>query len=177
MTERRVPKRLVITLVWSVVVWTALWGEVSVANALGGLVVGALTLWLVPVRWQPERVRIRPMAALRFLGFFAWGLLRASAVVAWEVVTPSNRIHQAIVEVPVHTTTPGVVTLIANAISLIPGTLTLEVRRDPPTLYVHVLHLQTIEETRAELGDLVDRAVNAFPDAEPASDDEVEAPS
>ena len=32
-------------------------------------------------------------------------------------------------------------TLIANAVSLTPGTLTLEVRREPPTLYVHVLHL------------------------------------
>ena len=165
MKERRVPKRLVITLVWSVVVWTALWGEISVANVGGGLVVGLATLLLVPVRSRGERVRVRVLAALRFLAFFVWALVKASVIVAWEVVTPRNRIHQAIVEVPIPTASPGVTALIANAISLTPGTLTLEARREPATLYVHVLHLRTIEETRAELGRLVDLAVRAFPDA------------
>lgn len=156
--------RTLAAVAWGVVVWTALWGDVSVANALGGLAVGLVTVLLVPV--APDRdshpVAIRPVAAVRFLLFFVRALVVASAVVAWEVVTPRNRINQGIVKLPLRTTSPGLATLVANAISLTPGTLTIEVRREPLTLYVHVLHLREVEAVRADLRRLEARALAAF---------------
>lgn len=144
-------RRGLIVVAWSVLVWCALWGEVSVANVLWGAVAGAGTLRLVPAAGRRGDVAVRPLAALRFAGWFVWALVRASAVVAWEVVTPTNDINEGIVEVPLGTDAPGLVTLIANTISLTPGTLTLEVRSDPPTLYVHVLHLREVEDVRADV--------------------------
>ena len=67
------------------------------------------------------------------------------------LVTPRSRINQGIVAVPITGVSDVVITGVANAISLTPGTLTLEVRRDPPTLYVHVLHLRSVEDTRREI--------------------------
>lgn len=158
--------RALVTLVWSTLVWVALWGDVSVANVLGGIVVGLAGAWLVPLgrEGRPSAsVGLRPLRALGFLGFFLWALVKSSAVVAWEIITPGTRIHQGIIELPLATGSLGVATVIANAISLTPGTLTIEVREEPLRLYVHVLHLRDMATVREELHRLERLAVAAFP--------------
>jgi len=144
-------RRVAVAIAWGVVVWCALWGEVTVANVLWGAVLAGATVWLVPLAPPHDHLQVRPLAVLRFAGWFVVALVRASAVVAWEVVTPDDDINEAIVAVPLSTDVPGLVTLIANTISLTPGTLTLEVRAEAPTLWVHVLHLRDVEDMRAEV--------------------------
>ena len=68
--------------------------------------------------------------------------------------------------------TPLVTTLVANAITLTPGTLTVTAGSDPAVLHVHVLGLGDLDEFRAEILDLQRRASAAFTPA-PES---VEAP-
>lgn len=164
--------RALITVVWCTLVWVALWGDLSIANVLTGIVVGLVSVWLVPLGGPSGAVVLRPFRLLRFLAYFVWALVRASAVVAWEIVTPGDRTYQGIIELPLDTSNLGVATLIANAISLTPGTLTLEVREDPLRLYVHVLHLRDMEVVRAELHHLHRLVVEALPartpDPEPA---------
>lgn len=152
---------------WSVVVWTALWGDLSVANLVWGAVLGTLTLALVPIRHMAHQVPIRPVQTVRFLGVFLWALISAAAEVAWEVVTPTNRINEGIVAVPLRTTSPGMMTLIANMVSLTPGTLTLEVRPDPPTVYVHALHMRGADQVRAAVQHFEDVALAAFGEGTP----------
>lgn len=163
--------RSVTAVAWATVVWTALWGTVSIANLVTGALIGIVTIRLVPVTADTRsgdagRLRVRPLAAAGFLLFFLRQLVVASAVVAWEVLTPGSNINQGIVRLPLRTRSPGLATVIANAISLTPGTLTLEVARDPFTLYVHILHLRGVEEVRADLREVERRALLAFdPDA------------
>lgn len=155
-------RRSAASLVWLVVVWVALWEDVSAANVLAGVAVAGTLLWLFPVRRTPGGGQLRPLAALRFLLYFLWKLVEASAVVSWEVVTPRNRINEAIVAIPIHGVSDVLVTVVANAISLTPGTLTLEVTRQPPVLYVHVLHLRDVESVRREVQYLELLAIRAF---------------
>ena len=164
-SERALPRRSfrgALVLAWSVVVWVALWGELSWPNVLWGLVLGAIALRAVPLTGTPHAVPLRAWHLARFGTYFLWSLVKASAVVAWEVVTPGSGINQGIVAIPLRTSSPGLVSLIGNAISLTPGTLTLEASLRPPTVYVHVLHLQTVEETRADIHHLEDLVLAAF---------------
>jgi multicomponent Na+:H+ antiporter subunit E len=149
-------------LLWLTVVWVALWEDVSVANVAGGLVVAGALVLAFPPPVRPDAVVVRPLATLRFLAHFTWKLVEASAIVAWEVVTPRNRINEGIVAVPLHTSSDAVVTIVANAVSLTPGTLSVEAHRDPPALYVHVLHLRDIEAVRRDVQRLEALAVLAF---------------
>ncbi|MDP8987321.1 MAG: Na+/H+ antiporter subunit E [Actinomycetota bacterium] len=153
-------------LVWLVAVWVALWEEVSPANVLSGLVVAVAVLTLFPPGARRRSGRVRPVPALRFLAYFAWKLVEASAIVAWEVVTPRNRINEGIVAIPIRGVSDVVITVVANAISLTPGTLTLEARRSPAVLYVHVLHLHDVEAVRRETRHLEALAIRAFGPAE-----------
>ena len=59
------------------------------------------------------------------------------------VLRPRLQLRQAVVAVPVRGASDSLLTLLANAISLTPGTLTLEVDRPQSTLYVHVLDVGT----------------------------------
>lgn len=148
---------------WLVFVWVALWGDLTWGNVAGGALVAAALLTLFPRAGPSGALVIRPLAALRFAGYFIFKLVEANAVVAWEVITPNNEnVNEGIVAVPVADASDGLITLLANAISLTPGTLTLEVREQPPMLFVHVLHLRSIERTRADVHRLESLARCAF---------------
>jgi multicomponent Na+:H+ antiporter subunit E len=136
---------------WLVGVWVALWGELSAANVLSGTLV-ALAVQTVFRRAGPGPAGpVRPLRFAWFLGYFAYKIIEANLVVAWEVITPRTRINQGIVAVPISGASDAVITSVANAVSLTPGTLTLEVHREPPTLYIHVLHLRSVEDTRRDV--------------------------
>lgn len=144
-----------------VVIWTALWSNLSVANLLSGLLVAGVIVVLFDT-WQVGTVAVRPLRAAAFAGFFLYKLVQSTLVVARTVVTPHHRIRTGIVAVPLQGCSDAVVTLIADSISLTPGTLTLEVRREPLTLFVHVLDVRHVEEVQADIRTLEVLALKAF---------------
>jgi multicomponent Na+:H+ antiporter subunit E len=142
----------VVLVAWLTVLWVVLWQRPSAGNVVGGLVAAAIVLAVVPARRPARRDHaLRPLRLAAFLGWFGWQLLLSNLVVAREVVTPRDRIRTGIVRVPVRGCSDLVTTIVANAITLTPGTLTLEARRDPPTLYVHVLHLYDLDRVRRDI--------------------------
>lgn len=154
-------------VVWLTVVWVALWGGLGVGNVVSGVVVASVlvVLFRFPIPSSPASV-VRPFRAIAFLVFFVWKLVEASAIVAWEVVTPRNRINEAIIAVPIHGASDALATIVANFITLTPGTLTLEFERAPSVLYIHVLHLRNIEAVRRDVQRLERIAIRAFGSAD-----------
>ena len=160
-----------IGVLWLTAVWVALWGDVTFANVAAGAIVALAVTVLLPAtgdrgRTTTEDAKVHVLAALHFAGWFAWRLVEANVIVAWEVLTPRNRINEGVVAVPLHQCSDGLTTLVASCVSLTPGTLVLDVDRDPLVLYVHVLHLRTIEEVRVEVETLERLAIRAFGTAE-----------
>jgi len=153
-----------IRLCWLVALWVALWGDFSAANIIGGLVVALAVIILFRSgrsSGSGERA-FRPLKAAKFAAYFAYKLVEASIVVAVLTVAWRRQTHSGIVAVPLYGCSDTLVTLIAGAISLTPGTLTLDVRRDPLTLYIHVLHINDVEEVHQEVRRLEILAVEAF---------------
>lgn len=126
-------------LLWLTLVWVGLWGSASAANVLGGLALALLLVRGLPLEESPDTSQVRVLPLLRYVGVFAVDLVRASVQVALLVLRPRAVLRQAVVAVPVRGASDRLLTLLANSISLTPGTLTLEVDRARSTLYVHVL--------------------------------------
>lgn len=166
--------RRVLVVAWLTTLWVILWRDVSVANVLSGLLLGVLIELIKPWRALGQKHHsVRPGALVVFVGYFAWKLLEANVVLAREVLTPRNSIETGVIAVRLGPCSDLVVAIVANAISLTPGTLTLEVRReDVPTLYVHVLHLHDISAARADVEKLTDLVNAAFPTASVVPKDE-----
>lgn len=131
----------VMMLGWLTFVWVSLWGTFTAANVLGGLALGVALLVLLPLAEVPKHGRLRPVALMRFLVVFLWELVKASVTVVLQVLSPRAQLRQAVIAVPVIATTDRLLTLVANAVSLTPGTITLEVDRARKTMYVHLLNV------------------------------------
>ena len=155
----------VLHLLLLVTVWVALWSDVSVANVISGVAVALAIILLFGTR-RSGQIIIRPLRALQFAGYFAYKLVEATVVVAQTVIMPRDRIRTGIVSVELQGCSDAVVTIIADAITHTPGTLTLEVRREPLTLVIHVLQLRDVEQVRRDVRKLEVLAVRAFGTAE-----------
>ena len=103
---------------WLVLVWVALWRDVSAANLVSGVAVAVGVVWLFPPT-DRERLKVRPFALLRFLGTALLAIIRANIVVAWEVVTPANQINEGVVAVDLRARHPVVITLVSRPFSLL----------------------------------------------------------
>lgn len=162
-------------LMWApvlAVLWVLLQGDLTVGNVVAGLAVGALVVLAVPLAPAARRHRIHPLGLLRYVLFVLWNLVTSSVVVVVTSIRPTpERVRSGIVRVDLPGAAPLVTTLVANAITLTPGTLTVsaETGEAGGVLHVHVLGLGDVEEFRASIADLHRRARRAFePTAETA---------
>ncbi|MEW6120604.1 MAG: Na+/H+ antiporter subunit E [Pseudomonadota bacterium] len=109
----------------------------------GALVLGALLGWLIPFassRFWPEAIRIRhPGVLLRFLGIFVFDIVRGSFQVAWLILRGPAGLRPTFVEVPLALSTDLGISLLANTISLTPGTVSADLSPDRRTLIVHTI--------------------------------------
>ncbi|MEV1157559.1 Na+/H+ antiporter subunit E [Micromonospora chokoriensis] len=129
----------VVALGWLVLVWNLLWGDVNWANLVGGLLVGGAVLVFYPLPAVSFGGRLRPGALLVFAGRFAVELVTASLHIARIAVQPGYRPRGAIIGVRLRVPSDLNLALTAEAVSMVPGTLIIEVDRQSATLYVHVL--------------------------------------
>lgn len=143
--------------------WLLLQGEVTAANVLGGATLALALVVLFPVSAAVVHHRLHPWAFVKFLGFVLWSLVLSS----WEVIkivvrpTPAN-LRAGIVRVRLEHESPLTATIVANAVTLTPGTMTLTARLEPAELHIHVLGLADAEEFRASVHDLERRTVAAL---------------
>jgi len=126
-------------LVWLVVLWLLLWGHVTVMSVLTGILLALLVtriFYLPPVDFSG---RFNAYWALAFAWHFVVDLVRGSLLVAWQSVDPRGVPVNSVLAVQLHTRSDIIMTLTAETISLVPGSLVVEVDRERSLLYVHAL--------------------------------------
>lgn len=153
-----------VLICWLTGVWVALWGSLSAANVLGGLAVAAAVLLVLPLPDVPPEGGVRPVPLARFGAVFFWELVKASVTVVVQVLRPRASLRQAVIAVPVVAVSDQLLTVLANAVSLTPGTLALEIDRPNATLYVHVLNVEedSVEDVRRSIIALERLAIRAL---------------
>jgi len=97
------------------------------------------------------RVVTRLPYLLWFVVVFLYELAVANARLAWDVLTPGLPLTPAIVRVPTNTRTDLEMLLLANTITMTPGTLSLEVDHHRRDLYVHTLYYEDRERFIADI--------------------------
>ena len=113
------------TLAWLTLVWVGLWGDLSLANVLGGLAVATAVLVVLPLPATPGHGHLRPGPAVRLAVVFLRDLVTANLVVAWQVLRAATGIGRplspAIVACPLRGRSDRLTTVVANMVSLTPG--------------------------------------------------------
>ncbi|CAN7191650.1 Na+/H+ antiporter subunit E [Rhizobium sp. LjRoot98] len=119
--------------------WAAVSGSFTIPNLLLGLAVGALSLWLVREQFAAARHRVNPVKLLVLTAVFFKELSLSAIKVALLVIRPDMQLRPGIFAFPLTLTRDFEITLLANLITLTPGTLSVDVSEDRKTLYVHAL--------------------------------------
>lgn len=132
-------------------VWVALSGEFNSANFLAGFLLGYFTLWLVQRAVGPSRYFSKVLGVVTFVAFFLWELILASLRVALDVMTVGHRMRPGVIAVPLEANSDAEITLLANLITLTPGSLSLDVSTDRSVLYVHEMYIEDVEQVRRRL--------------------------
>lgn len=131
----------------------------TLGTLLMGVVVGYGALWLTRSLYSDNRYFSRVPTIVRLIAFFAKALFVSNLRVLWDVVTPAHISRPGIIRLPLDARTDLEIMLVANLISLTPGTLSVDLSKDRGTLYVHVMFLDDVEEIRRDLKEGLERRV------------------
>ncbi len=128
-----------------VVAWVGLTQEITLGNLVTGFILGYL---LLRFTHGFSKGRIFP-----FIGFFIRELFVANFRVAYEVIVPTSMqtMRPGIIAVPLDLESAEEITLMANFITLTPGTLSMDVSDDCKTLFVHAMHIDDAEAFKRDL--------------------------
>ncbi|WP_052091037.1 MULTISPECIES: Na+/H+ antiporter subunit E [Modestobacter] len=161
---RRLRLRLPL-IVWLVLIWNLLWGTWSWANLITGLLVALTVTVVLPLPAVTGGGRLHPVAALYFLGHFLVNLIVSSAQVAWQTLRPSGIRQSAVLLVQLRTDSDLLLSVIAQTLTLVPGSMVMDLDRRRMTLGVHVLDVgdeADVERQRADVLATERRVVRAF---------------
>lgn len=131
-------------------VWCAVTASFELPNLLFGFVLGFLSLWTVRYRFE-RRAWNRPVRFVRLAALFLLELVLSATRVAKDTLRPRMTFRPAIVAVPLDVKNELEIMLLANLISLTPGTLSVDVSDDASTLYVHAMNVDDPDALREEI--------------------------
>lgn len=125
-------------LLWLTGIWLLLWGSISPLAIVSGLVVAVLLLVATPQPSVEIGLRFRPLRVLGLILFVTFDLVVASFRVTVQVLRPRSP-ESAIFEVPLRVRGGLLITMVAVAVSAVPGSTVLDVRPQRRILEIHVL--------------------------------------
>lgn len=129
------------TMVVGAVIWVLLWGDLSWANVLSGVALGALVALAFPLPSVGTAGTLRPGPLARLVGRFVGDLVLASFQVAWTAVRPGPPPKGGLVTVPLRSTSDLFIATTAGLSSMVPGTVVVDLDRSDGILRLHVLDL------------------------------------
>jgi len=142
------------------IAWVAVTGSASLHNLVFGFLLGALALVVIRDSFGGKGghiPRIGPLLSLAAL------FLKELSLSAWKVtvtvLSPDMKLKPGIFAFPLTVTSDFEITLLANLITLTPGTLSVDVSTDRRTLYVHALDCSDPEASKRDIANGFERKI------------------
>ena len=150
---------------WLAVVWVLLWGTFTPLSIVGGVVVAIGVL--AAFRFPPPApyLPLRPLRLVALLGYLVYDMVVSGAEVSWQTVRYGRSARGAVFEVPLLSGSDRVVTVIANALSLSPGAMALQIDQERGRWFVYALGPRDpagVERSRRRAMDMQRRVIAAL---------------
>jgi len=139
--------------------WVALTGSVTPHNLVFGAVLAAVALAITRQPGDGAAYRPRPLKLLRLALLFLTELAKSSVAVAMTVLSPRMNVRPGIFAFPLTVDRDFEIMLLANLITLTPGTLSVDVSADRRTLYIHALDCADPQALRRGISEGFERRI------------------
>jgi multicomponent Na+:H+ antiporter subunit E len=130
------------------IIWAFLTGSFTAASFLFGLVVGYLILWVARPYLGSDRYLASVIGLFRFVRQYLKEILVANVQLARDLLRPEMPFVPGIVEFRTHGLTRAEVVVLANMISLTPGTLSMDTDDTGTVLYIHSVYAHDLVALR-----------------------------
>lgn len=131
--------------------------QLTLSGFIAGFAIGYAALWISRPLYGPTSYFMRVIKLVKLVGTFIWELVVSNFRVLWDVITPSHFSSPAVIGVPLDASSDFEIMVLANLVSLTPGTLSLDVSDDRSTLYVHVMFVDDVETARAQIKERIEK--------------------
>jgi len=139
--------------------WAAVSGSFSVLNLTFGFVLGVLALSLIREQVGAVGYFTRTRRILSLTLLFLRELAMSAIRVAILVARPKLEVKPGIIAYPLVVDRDMEITLLANLITLTPGTLSVDVSADRRFLYVHALDCSDPEAIKRDIANGFERKI------------------
>ena len=152
-------------IVWLTVVWVLLWGTFTPLSIVGGVLVAVAVLVAFRFPAPAPYLPVRPLQLLTLLGYLVYDMVVSGAGVSWQVLRYGRAARGAVFAVPLLSGSDRVVTVIANALSLSPGAMALQIDHEHGQWFVYALGPRDrggVERSRRRTLDMQRRVIAAL---------------
>lgn len=139
--------------------WLALTGSATLFNFFAGFAIGYVALAATRGRVRGGSYFQRLPRALGLLIFFLRELTVSGLRAVREVLSPVRRSRPRIIRVPLEIHDPNQILVLAQLLSLTPGTLVLDIAPERDALYVHVMFVDDTDAFRRQVRDGFERRI------------------
>ncbi|NMB80580.1 MAG: Na+/H+ antiporter subunit E [Ignavibacteria bacterium] len=126
--------------------WVFLTGELDFQNFIEGFVIGFVIIFITRNVTSTTSYLKKIPKIIGFIFYFSYELILANIKVTIDILTPCHRMTPAIIAVPLTVDKNFEISLLANLITLTPGTLSMDLSSDKKILYVHSMYVDNPED-------------------------------
>jgi multicomponent Na+:H+ antiporter subunit E len=139
--------------------WGGVTGSFTLLNLVFGFILGAGALYLIrkEIGSLGYLARMRRVASLMVL--FLVELVKSSWTVALTVLSPKMDIKPGMFVYPLKVDKDAEITMLANLITLTPGTLSVDVSEDRRFLFIHALDCSDPDQLRHDIATGFERKI------------------
>ncbi len=155
----------VLEIVWLTLVWVLLWGTFTPLSIVGGVVVAVAVIGAFRFPPAEAHLPLRPLRLVGLVCYLAYDIVVSGAEVSWQTLRYGPAARGAVFEVPLLSSSDRVVTVIANALSLSPGTMALQIDHAHGLWFVYALGPRDeagVERSRRRTMDMQRRVLAAL---------------
>ncbi|MBO3759370.1 Na+/H+ antiporter subunit E [Ciceribacter sp. L1K22] len=141
------------------VIWVAVTGSLTIHNLLFGFLLSTLALGLIREQVDGAGYVTRTIRFISLVWLFLVELAKSAWKVAAMVISPNMNLQPGIFAYPLTVQRDFEITLLANLITLTPGTLSVDVSEDRKILYVHAVDCSDVEGTIRDIREGFERKI------------------
>lgn len=143
--------------------WVGLNGRFTLDSLVVGALLGRVVLMVLARGGVLQYTEVRRVErALSLLVYLLWQIILANFRLTKDVLRIEHRMRPGVIQFPLTVTTDGEILLLAAMINVTPGSVALDVSHDRTSMYIHVMHITTIEEAKREIREGFERRILAL---------------
>lgn len=140
-------------------VWMLLHNAFTLGNFLSGFIVGAIVLFIFRRSLPGDLYLSRLWGVIDLTLVFLWEVLKANFTVAGLVLAKKIELNPGIVSLPIEIESDFGIVVLANMITLTPGSLSVDITPDRKQIILHVLNITSEDEVRREIKETFERRI------------------